>query len=131
MTTQYFWTIPFRSYIDPEESFRRTLKLSLLLRCPTSGSKDNVIFCLTRKSAEDISRLESEVLGGQSRKKFPGSTFVPTSDPKSIPASPKKMLQRMSLTSRDLSVLVSFSKTNSFQKSPMKLDRFINDNIYI
>ena len=94
----------YRSYIEPEESFRRSLKLSLLLRCPTSGSKDNLIHCLSRKSPEDISRLELEVLS--SRKSWPGSTFVPTIDSKYVPMDPKAMLKRITLYSRDLSVLV-------------------------
>ena len=93
-----------RSHIEPEESFRRSLKLSLLLRCPTSGSKENLIYCLSRKSAEDISRLELEVLS--SRKSWPGSTFVPTTDSKYVPMDPKSMLKRITLYSRDLSVLL-------------------------
>jgi len=64
-----------------------------------------VIRCLIRKSPEDLSRLEPEVLTG-SRKSFHGAPFVPTTDSRSVPMDPKKMLQRIVLYGRDLSILV-------------------------
>ena len=49
------------SFVEPTEAFRRTLKLAALLGCPTSGSKQDVILCLTKKPAEEILNKEMGV----------------------------------------------------------------------
>ncbi|TRY61354.1 hypothetical protein TCAL_01797 [Tigriopus californicus] len=101
------------SFIEATEAFRRTLKLAALLGCSVTGSREDVLGCLIRKSPEDIVNKEMGVVA------FPTINFHPfvmTVDGKTIFAEPKKLLHQYVKRQKDVSVLLG-SNRNEGTKS--------------
>ena len=55
-----------------------------------------------------------------------GSAFVPTTDPRSIPMDPKKMLQRMVLYGTDLSVMIGSNERMTNKNLEKILPKFLS-----
>ena len=85
------------SYIEPEEAFRRTLRLASLLGCPTKGSKQAVVLCLISKSPEEILNKE---LGVTSAAEVNFNPFVMTRDTSIVTREPKQLLSNIGLRRR-------------------------------
>ena len=78
------------SYVEPTEAFRRALKLASLLGCPATGTKEDVVLCMTKKTAEEIGNKEM----GVADPRIHFSPFVMTRDGSFLTAKPEEMFER-------------------------------------